>query len=197
VPRRQRQRRLERHPLQRDGVDLLGGAQVVDGAEPLLGEVGEAAVQRPVHPLERVGPDRAVPPGPVTCHAHLEGQVEDHGDGRGAGGLRHPHERSPVAAPQARRVDGGHQMAALQAAADEQVEDGEGVRARRLVVRIVGDERPAAVGGHHLGLGEVASGEGRLAAAGDAHEQEQGGAGDEQRHGRHARDAARWSHPHA
>src|SRR5262245_44724171 len=58
----------------------------------------------------------------------------------------------------------------------------EGVRGRRLVALIVGDETTEGIRGEHLGRLEVAPGEGRLARAGDSDEHDEREVRDDQAH---------------
>lgn len=117
---------------------------------------------------------RRHPPGPlfVPAQAHLQGHVEgQHHHGRPAAAGQGPQLR-PRTARHRGAVRHRH-PAQLQAVSEDLVEQLEGTAADRHVRLVVRDHGPAPVAAHHLGLPEVAAGEGGLPAARGPHEHHQ------------------------
>ena len=168
-------------PLGRDrgGLDLVDAGEHVHPAEPLLADAAQRLLEVAVLASDDVRAELPVRPGCVALggdplghvehdrvdqHVVLAGQLDQGLAGRllDAGGV-HDGEQ---AAPQAR--------------ADDVRQHVERVLGRGLVVGVVGDQAAAVVAGYDLPLVEVLRGEGALAAAGDADQDDQAHRGDRQ-----------------
>ena len=158
---------------------LLGGAQDVHGAEALAAQVVKTAPQLAALAADDVRAEVPVGALGVALGAQPLRQVQDD---------RH-REHVVLAGQQDQlaaglglhvgRVDHG-QPAGGQALARDEPQHLERVPGRRLVVLVVGDQATAEVRGDHLGRLEVRAGEGRLARAGHADQDDQAQLGDAQ-----------------
>ena len=149
--------------------------------ESLFLETGERAPELAALAVQHVGPELAVRPLPVARREDLLRQVEDDRDRLHVVLAGEVHQRFACLRLSVGGVDHG-EPAAAQAPGRDGVEDRECVRGRRLIRLVVGHQAPAGVGGQDLRRPEVPAGEGRLAGAGRADEDDEGELGEGEVH---------------
>ena len=154
----------ERRPSHLQRLDLLRRIQHPDPVEALAAELLRPALQLRALLAHDVLAELPIGPLPVALHAHRLGQVEDDRHREEVVLAGQLEQRLARRALHVGRVDHGDPRLRQPLGGDE-VEDGEGVGGRRLVVFVVGDEAAAEVRGDHLGRREVAPREGALARA--------------------------------
>ena len=166
-------------PGDRGRLYLVGGGQHVHGAEALARQALEVPAQLLALAADHVRAEVAVGALGVPLGAQPLRQVQDD---RHREHVVLPGQQDQVAAGlrlDVRRVDHG-QAACLEPLADDEPEHLERGRGGGLVVLVVGDQAAAEVRGDDLGRLEVRGGEGRLARAGHADQDDQAQLGDAQ-----------------
>jgi hypothetical protein len=165
--------------LDHRALDLVDRAQHGDPAEALAGQAPEAAVQLLALAPHDVVAEVAVGPPAVALEADRLGHVEHHRHGQHVVGPRHLDQRPASLALDVGGVD-HREPAPLEPLAGDVVQHVERVAGGRLVVLVVGHERPAPVRREHLAGPEVPGRERRLARSrgADQHHQAQLGDGD-------------------
>ncbi len=171
-----------------DGGVVLEDDDLVEALPP---ELRDRPAQQPLLMTDDVGADAALAARPVALLAHRLGEVEDERHRRPAVLAGEPHHGAARGGVQVGGVDHGEEPAA-QAGVADRVHHREGVLvgvARDLVAR---DQGPAAVGGDHLGVAEVAPGEGGLPRPRGADQHHQAGIGETEAHP-HVSERRSWS----
>ena len=144
----------------------------MDGRVPLRGQLRQGVGEPSVLATDGRGGRTRFGPSQVSPEGDLERQVEDDGDRRTTVSSRHAEQLGTRPRLDVGRVDHG-EAATSQAHGEDAMEQVERVVGGGLRVRIVGDHGAQRIGREDLGGGEVAAGEGRLAAGRDADQQHQ------------------------
>ncbi len=156
---------------------LGGAAQDVDLAESLPAERAQGPAQLVVLAGNHLRPERAVRAARVALRAQAFRQVQHDRDGQHVVGAGQLHELLARGGLHVGRVH-HRQPAGRQPLARDVGQHVERVGRRGLVVLVVGHQAAAEVAGEHLERPEVLPGEGGLARAGHADQDDQGQLGD-------------------
>ena len=167
----------KRSPLDRRRFDLLGGIEDEDVREALPLQPPNGSAKLRLLLPDDVRPEVPVFPAAVPLFADLLRQVEDQGHRQAVVFPGKLDERLAGLGLDIGGVDDG-QLAQGQPLSGDEVQDLECLVRDRLVVLVVADHAPAGIGRQHLGGQEVLAGEGALARAAGADEDDEGEIGD-------------------